>query len=231
MVRGKLAQEDIFAECGEGGLCPQYLFGEIHADFLDLDDEDDIATTSRQKLIEEDPRYRLLKTKLRSELKYIQNCWTTLRNQRGSREAFAFPQIKEWFDCLDPEQNKPTERLFGRINQLPIDDKGQKRQLLISGVLALESLKLGHMLHRLDEVSTENSDALDQVFVQLDDLEASAYYQIVKNRLEVIRKLTGLADENAKERALQEHLLQASLVVGSVLGARRAHRKDGEEHS
>ena len=62
------------------------------------------------------------------------------------------------------------------------------------------------MLYRLDEVSTENLEMLNQVFIQLDDLEASAYYQIAKDRLEVIRKLTGLVDENAKERALQDHL-------------------------
>ena len=62
------------------------------------------------------------------------------------------------------------------------------------------------MLHRLDEISTENLDVLQQVFVQLDDLEASAYYQIAKERLRIIRKLTALVDEDAKERAMQEHL-------------------------
>ena len=89
---------------------------------------------------------------------------------------------------------------------MPIDKPDEKRQLFISGVLAFEGLKFRHMLHRLDEVSAENLEALNQVFIQLDDLEASAYYQIVKDRIEVIRKLTGLVDENAKERALQDHL-------------------------
>ena len=68
MVRGKLAQEDILEEFGEGGLYTKYILGEIHADFLDIDDQDDIATTSRQSLIEEDPRYKALKGKLLSEL-------------------------------------------------------------------------------------------------------------------------------------------------------------------
>ena len=206
MVRGKLAQEDILEEFGEGGLYTKYLFGEIHADFLDLDDEDDIATTSRQRLIEEDPRYRALKNKLNDELKWIENKWTHLRNQQGADQALVFPQIKEWFGCLDPDQKKAAERLFGRINQLPIEDDDQKRQLFVSGVLAFESLKLRRMLHRLDEVSTENLEALNDVFIQLDDLEASAYYQIAKDRLQVIEKLTDLVDDNAKERAIQEHL-------------------------
>ena len=70
IVRGKLAQEDILEEFGEGGLYTKYIFGEIHADFLDLDDHEDIATTSRQRLIEEDPRYQALKKKLLLELKH-----------------------------------------------------------------------------------------------------------------------------------------------------------------
>ena len=206
MTRGKLAQEDILEEFGEGGLYTKYLLGEIHADFLDLDEEDDIATTSRQRLIEEDPRYEALKKKLRSELKYIQSRWTDLRNEQGAEEALEFPQIKEWFGWLDADQKKSAERLFGRINQLPMDDPDQKRQLFVSGVLAFESLKLRNMLHRLDEVSVDNLEALNQVFIQLDDLEASAYYQVAKDRLGVIRKLTDLVDENAKERVLQKHL-------------------------
>ena len=76
LVRGKLAQEDILEEFGEGGLYTKYILGEIHADFLDMDDAEDIATTSRQKLIEEDPRYQALKAKLRGELKYVQGQWT-----------------------------------------------------------------------------------------------------------------------------------------------------------
>ncbi len=52
----------------------------------------------------------------------------------------------------------------------------------------------------------ENLPALKNVFIQLDDLEASSYYNIVKQRIEVINKLTNLVDNNAREKALQEHL-------------------------
>lgn len=208
MVRGKLAQEDILEEFGEGGLYTKYVIGEIHADFLDSNKGDDIATTSRQRLIEEDPRYQALKRKLFSELKYIQNQWTELRNRQGAEKARTIPQIKKWFSDLDSDQRKSAEKFFGRINQLPIDDNDQKRQLFVSSILSFEILRFRNMLHRLDEISTENLGALNDIFTQLDDLEASAYYQISKERLEVINKLTGLVDENAKEKALQRHLYQ-----------------------
>lgn len=206
IVRGKLAQEDILEEFGEGGLYTKYILGEIHADFLDMDNEDDIATTSRQKLIEEDPRYQALKTKLQSELKHVQGRWTDLRRAQGTKQALAYPEIQEWFKELNTDQQKAARRLFGRINELPLENEDDKRRLMVSGVLAFEGLKLRDILYRLDEISTENLEVLQQVFVQLDDLEASAYYQIAKERLQVIHKLRSLQDENAKERAMQEHL-------------------------
>lgn len=206
MVRNKLAQEDILEEFGEGGVYSKYIMGEIHANFLDLDDQDDIATTSRQRIIEDDPRYEALRSKLIDEVKVIQSEWTDLRNEGGRDVAMEFPQIRAWYRNLNPDHKKSAERLFGKINRLPIDDSSQKRQLFISGILAFESLRLRSLLHRLDEVSVDNLGMLNEVFLQLDDLEASAYYQIAKDRLEVISKLTSLTDDNAKERAMQDHL-------------------------
>ena len=206
MVRGKLAQEDILEEFGEGGIYSKYIIGEIHADFLDQDEADDIATTSRQRIIEEDPRYQALKAKLQAELKAVQSEWTNLRNKQGRDSAVTIPQIANWYESLTPDHKRAAEKLFGRINQLPIDDAGQKRQLFVSGILAFESLKFRHLLHRIEQLSVEDLGSLGDVFSQLDDLEASAYYQISKDRLEVIRKLTNLIDIDAKERAVQEHL-------------------------
>ena len=51
LVRGKLAQEDILTDFNEGGVYSKYIIGEIDADFLDLDNEEDIATSSRQQIV------------------------------------------------------------------------------------------------------------------------------------------------------------------------------------
>ena len=208
MVRGKLAQEDILEEFAEGGLYTKYVIGEIHADFLDMDDEDDIATTSRQRIIEDAPRYQALRSKVQDELKFIQGRWTDLRNKGGRKVALKIPQIKEWHAQLDQDHKKAAARLFGRINQMPIEDPSEKRRIFIGSILAFESLRFRNLLHRLDAVSVESLGRLEEVFVQLDDLEASAYYQITRDRLEVIRKLMNLVDDDAKERALQEHLFK-----------------------
>ena len=117
-------KRDILEEFGEGGLYTKYILGEIHADFLDMDDEEDIATTSRQKLIEEDPRCQALKTKLRYELKYVQGQWTDLRRSQGTKQALALPEIKQWFTELDPDQKVAARRLFGRINEITAGNAG-----------------------------------------------------------------------------------------------------------
>ena len=208
LVRGKLAQEDILEEFGEAGLYSAYLIGEIHADFLDEDDQEDIATTSRQYIVEHDPRYQALKSKLQSELKLIESHWTAFRNTDGTKAATVIPQINAWYQGLHADHRESAKRLFGKINQLPIDDPSQKRQVFISGILAFESLRFRNLLHRIEGISAQNIGALGDVFVQLDDLEASAYYQISKDRLEVIRRLTNLVDENVKEQVLQQHLFR-----------------------
>lgn len=207
MVRGKLAQENILDEFGDQNLYSEYVIGEIHADFLDLDEQDDIATTSRQRLIEDDPRYQALKRSLSKHLGTIQSEWRSRRNEAGIQVATEIlPQIKEWYQILNPDHKKAAERLFGKINQLKIDDATEKGQLFISGIMAFESLRLRNLLNRLDEVSPDNLGVLQDVFMQLDDLEASAYYEITRDRLEVIDKLSQLVDDDEKERVLQEHL-------------------------
>ena len=206
MVRGKLAQEDILDEFSEGGIYSKYIIGEVHANFLDLDEEEDIATTSRQQMIEDDPRYQALKAKILTDLKTIQSEWTNLRNQAGEKKALDIPEIKQWFASLTPDHRSAARKLFGRINQLPIDDESEMRRLYVSGILAFENLKFRGVLNRLEHISPESILDLGKVFAQLDDLEASAYYQIASDRLAVIRALQGLIDEDAKERVIQEYL-------------------------
>ena len=208
MCRDKLAQENILDEIGDEDIYSEYVIGEIHADFLDIDDQEDIATSSRQRIIEEDPRYQSLKNTIKEALNTVQSDWRDQRNEDGRRAATMIPQVQEWYDNLNPDQRQNAERLMGRINQLPVADETEKRRIFIGAILAFESLRFRNMLSRLDAMSAGNLGALADIFEQLDDLEQSAYYQITRDRVDVIRKLTELVDADVRERALQEHLYQ-----------------------
>lgn len=205
MVRGKMVHEDILEEFGEGGLYTKYLIGELHADFLDEDDQDDIATSSRQSIMEDAPRFSALKAFVRDELRHIEGRWTELRNQKGTAEALKIPAIDKWYRGLGPDTSKRARNLFGKIAQMPIDESARRR-LLKFGVLAFENLQLKQKLDDLDRIALDNVHQVVGLLTELSDIEATFYHQIITQRVGVIRKLQGAVDDNAKEKVLQEHI-------------------------
>ena len=204
-IREKLAQEDILEEFGEGGVYASYVFGEIFADFLDIDSEDDIATSSRQQVIEDDPRYIDLKAFIGNELKEIQSKWTDLRNRKGVDIAREIPAIDAWFQRLDSDHRSKARALFGKINQLNLEDD-QRRVLFQNGVIAFETLRHKEQLDRLESLSTDDISTIGEIFYDLDDLEATLYHRIVQERLRVIQALEKAVDNKALEKVLRNHI-------------------------
>ncbi len=206
MVRGKLAQEDILESFGEGGMYSSYLIGEIHADFLDEDQKEDIATSSRQAIFEEDDRFIALREFLRKELKYIQSKWTDLRNKSGTKKALEIPQVKDWYGELSKDHRRRAKSLFGKINQLTLNFEEERVELTKHAVLAFESLKYRENLDALDGISVENLPVLARIIGNLDDMEATLYHQIIKGRINVVKALQDKVEGNVLEKVIQKHL-------------------------
>lgn len=204
-VRGKLAQEDILDEFDEVSLYRNYIFGEIHADFLDSDAEPDIATSSRQKLKEDDPRYEDLREWVQSELDHIRSKWTELRNEGGTKDATKNPDIEAWFKDLGKDNKRRAERLFGKINQLGLDDH-DRMSLYGYGILAFETMSQKDNLDALEDVSASDLQTLSKILGDTADLEAAMYHKIVRSRLAVIEKMDNLVGQDELERVLQEYL-------------------------
>ena len=204
MVRGKLAQEDILEDFPEGGLYTKYLIGEIHADFLDRDDQEDIATSNRQEIIKDDPRYLALRNWVKDELRNISNQWTNLRNEQGIKDATQIPGIDEWVQELDLNRQKQAKSMFGKIGQLTLEED-ERTELYQHSALAFESLKY-KALDELDQMPPENLKIFSRMFANLDDIEASLYYKIVQKRLRIIKALHEQVETNVKEKVIQNHL-------------------------
>jgi hypothetical protein len=192
----------------EAGIYAKYLIGEIRADFLDADDKDDIATSDRQSLKEDDPRFRKLKEYVRERiLKPIQSQWTQLRKENAEQEARRNPAVDEWFQGLEPDNQRWAKLLFEKIESVPIPDPQYKRELYRHGILAFETLALKQNLGALEQItSPEEFERLKSVFSALDSLEMIRYYQILKARLAVLEKFEQIVDSNAKEKVIQDHL-------------------------
>lgn len=206
LVRGKIALEDILSEYPETGLFAKYLIGEIHADFLDEDDIDDIATSNRQDFLKDDDRYKLLKNWIGKEIKKIQKQWDALREKNGVIAATEVPAIKEWFNSLKGDSKDSAKKIFGKINQIVNDNPDQKKILFQQSVIAFEFFRHKEELSKLTNLTDENVQSVLDIFASLDNLEASLYHKIVKQRLEVIKQLESKVNENSLEKTIQAFL-------------------------
>ena len=207
VVRGKVAQEDVLQEFRLGGMITKYMFGEIEADFLDSDDLPDIATSSRQRISEDDERYEALFKFIESELRAIWAKTNKLKEHAGLRRALmSNPHLKQWYDALRPPSLKRfAGKIFGDIDKAGIEES-QRQGAYANGVMLFEHLKMNAALDLLDSIDITKVDEFLGYLSEFDALEAEQYRQIVEQRLTVIRKLRQSVDEDAKERVLQEYI-------------------------
>ena len=209
LVRGKVAQEDILHEFRMGALITKYMYGEIQADFLDEDKKEDIATSGRQKIVEDAPRYQALKKFLDKQLLKIRTETDFLKKKKGVERAIKYnPKIKEWYDGLIPHLKEKAKELLGNIEQIDIEEK-HRITLYKNAILAFEKMKMKNALDELRNIGPEQLEGLLSVYKDADIIEAEHYYEIVANRLFVIEKLEIMIDkEDELERVLQEYIFE-----------------------
>ncbi len=211
-VRGKMAQEDLLGDLTERGLYANYLIGELRVDGLDtasgfeVDDDEDSATSSRQRIVEDDPRYVALKKFLCGELKLLQKQWSELRVDAGSRSAMEIPEVKNWIKSLSGDVSGKAKRWLGRLNKINVGEESERRQLIKHSVLAFEFYRWSQSLDRLDAVDDENLESVVRIFRELDSIEATLYGQIVQKRIAVIRALQEKVTRNSQERVIQDFI-------------------------
>lgn len=205
-ARGRLFHENILDRLNDGRLYTKYLTGQIEADFLDADDAPDIATSDRQRVQEDDPRYVQLIAFLKSRLTQVEKRWTEWRKKHEVEKAKeTSPALAEWLDTLPEGYKKSAETLIAKLSALPVDDEDDRKLMYRHGILAFERMKLRGSTEEF-VTSIESADRLLAVLADRDSLEASLYRDIVKSRLDAIRDFQAIIDEDAKERVLQKYL-------------------------
>ncbi len=205
-ARGRLFHENILDKLNDGRLYTKYLTGQIEADFLDADDAPDIATSDRQRVQEDDPRYGQLITFLKSRLTQVEKRWAEWRKKHEVEKAKEnSPALAEWLDTLPEGYKKSAETLIAKLSALPVDEEDDRKLMYRHGILAFERMKLRGSTEEF-VTSIESADRLLAVLADRDSLEASLYRDIVKSRLDAIRDFQTIIDEDAKERVLQKYL-------------------------
>lgn len=210
LSRGRLVQEDILPKISSAGLFTKYVTGQIEADWLDETSEEDIVTSDRQRLREDDERVAALSAFLTERMNEIGNRWTELRNQDKTDELRSrYPRIDDWLRTLESGWKNKAEKLLGRIAAMEIESDEEERdrkELVRHAIYGFERLRLRGDPEALEEALTEGTDALLKVLSARDSLEAALYRDIVSNRLEAVSEFSKLKDDNARETVLQKYL-------------------------
>lgn len=209
---GRVFEEDILLEYGSAKVFTNYLVGELVADFLDDNEKPDMATSSRQKLQQNDPRYPVLKGFFDRTLQAIDKDWDKWRREKGLEDVKqSSPSVTEWLESMSKHERESAEKLLGKINTFRFsgDEEGQKvakKTVLKNTVLAFERLRIQDNLDALDKISNLNSEHFKEVFASVNDIEASMFYEITSQRLKVIDKFQQITDDNELEKAVQVYL-------------------------
>jgi hypothetical protein len=207
LARGRLIQENILDTLGFSRILNSYLTGRVEADFLDVEGKDDIATSDRQRIVEDDERYERLVEFLRKMLLSISDQWTDLRNETRGKEALQKrPAFANWIQSLPSGQRKPAQKLIGLIEGIELEDENQREDLFRSGVAAFERLRLREASHLLAEESVLTPEKLLPLLSDMSSLESALYRDIVRSHLDVLKAFEGLVDTDAREKVLQRHL-------------------------
>jgi hypothetical protein len=211
LSRGRPIQEGILERLDFSRLFVSYTTGQIRADFLDADDQDDIATSDRQRLMEDDPRVVALRDFLRAALLKASDQWSLWRPKKKAKEVLANNKpIKDWIDSLPKYQQDPATKLMGTIESLSIpestDAAKDKRRLFQSGIIAFERIGLREDVERLNQLSTMQTDDILNVLATLESYESAMYLDLIRARIETIQSFEDDVAENVLEKVLQEKL-------------------------
>ena len=210
-ANGKLVHEDMLKDMKEGGVWTKYIIGEIDANFMDDSKEEDIITSARQSLKEDDQRYIQLKEFLQDGvIRQIAANWQKWRRKAGSEKVLRERKnIKRWYDRLKGDLKNNAKELLGKIEALEVGE-ADKKELCKASMLAFERLSITHQLSILDSLETEKDfERISKIFGDITDLASVLYYVITKSRVEIIKKLEKIIDEDNRERVIQEHIFEA----------------------
>lgn len=209
-ANGRVIQEDMLNEFKENMFYAQYLVGEIEADFLDLTDKPDIATSDRQRIKQDDIRYTQLKTYIYDVILLpIRKIWGDLRKKHSEKEAMKNPQVKEWHDTLTPANQELAKEIIGKVESLVIDSEN-KAEVYKTSILAFETLTIKGQTDKIKQTfenleTQKDFDLLKMLFDSVDQLEAVSYYHIVRKRLQIIKEFEKVLP-TAKEKIIQKYL-------------------------
>lgn len=213
LANGRIFDEDVQKRIDDSRIFNSYLIGELQVDFFDENNRQDMAVSSRQGVLENDPRFQTFIAYLKTRLSEIGLQWDEWRREIGGESVISeFPKIDDWLKSLKPRHRSKAKQLVGKINTMRFngtedDQKMQRKEVLKHQILAFEKLQLQDNIECVESVDIEkNVEEFQKILLSVEDLEAMMYHDIVAQRLAVVTKLKSHNQDQVRERVVQEHI-------------------------
>ncbi|GHE08701.1 BbrUII/HgiDII family restriction enzyme [Klenkia taihuensis] len=240
LARGRPIQEGIIEKLDFSRIFGNYVTGQVEADFLDLDgDYGDIATSDRQRLIEDDERVIALQKFLREAFVKASDQWSEHRPKKEAQDVLGrFPALKDWVEARPTGQQEAAKTMIGTIAALALEKKTEaadRATLFRSGVLAFERIGLrdtAAQLGRLEELGGLQAADLLPLLGSQEAYEAGLWVDILRSRVEAISTFRSITRSDEKEKVVHKHLfdnlwlLDASWERASVGGKMEENLRD-----
>lgn len=202
MVRGKLAQEPTFFDAPTSGwinMAKFYILGEINADFLDLDDAEDMVLTNRAAIDWPSDAGQAIQTWGASEITKMANAWGASRREKKEKVIRNDPDLSKWLSTLSRSEKPVADKI---IKALTTDGELPDARVIELASFMKESFDyqvFRDLASSISENPTPDDRKVIELFREWDVIEAREVYRVAQGRLVAIEQLEKLIVTNARE--------------------------------
>jgi hypothetical protein len=198
LTRGKLVQEPtLFGVTGGKELAYSYMVGELHADFLD--DQNDLIATYRSSIVWESEEGLALKTWIQKSITDFSYEWARKRILERTRVITEDPELKRWLGSLSPHEKKVANKV---IRAITADETLAKERVLELATYMRSSFEIQtfrDLAAEINETPNEDDTKLLNLFYEWQFIETREMLKVFEGRLKTIEKFQSFIDTNARE--------------------------------
>ena len=203
MARGKLVQEPFVFNAVIGQqYALSYLIGELHAEFVD-EEEDTIGTTRNSLVWDTEPNTALKKWG-QKEVNKIARAWGMRRsedNKRKLEENKLYRQFRKQADEIgNVRASKVADKLVRQaIDKNPTADFDELSPIIQTSLDFLEFDAFWEIAEDLTNTEFDDTEKLFDLFREWQIVEAKEMAKVTEGRIKTIEKFQNLIEKNALE--------------------------------
>ncbi|KOA61072.1 hypothetical protein BAAM0499_04560 [Bifidobacterium animalis subsp. animalis MCC 0499] len=205
MARKRPIQEGLLDHLDFNKHFANYVTGQIQADFLDDSQQEDIATSDRQRLVESDDRVIAFNKKMVRIFNQASDEWSAARSESNTKKLMnTVPEVKDWIKSQPEGMKKPARDLIDRVSRINGIDEADRKSLYQSSIVAFTRLVQMGEVRKLEHVGDLSTEQILAILTSYRDYENIEYAHVVRSRLEVINKLEGMLNADEYENAVRD---------------------------